>query len=201
VLLYVVGGGRALPIDALNYSTFIWGAYVLAEALVALFLAQRPQLRLPVVIGTTLLALLIVAAPAYANFGWVVANATRTQVVENADAGALPPGAITSTPADCVAAVSAQAIGVDTAVAYLLQGDCYAADRQWEQAANFYWQAAQTAAPGSGEQALAYHNLWRTAREAGNERTAAEARRLYDEICTTSRSAAPICEQLQVRSR
>lgn len=201
VLLYLLGGGQALPIDALNYSTFVWGVYVLAEALVALLLAQRPQLRLPVVVGSTLLALLIVALPASANFGWVVANATRAQVVESADAGALPPGAITSTPADCVSAVNAQAIGVDAAAAYLLQGDCYAADGQWEQAAELYWQAAQSAAPGSGEQALAYHNLWRTAREAGDERTAAEARRRYDEICAASRSAGPICEQLQVKSR
>ena len=42
VLLFVVGGGEALPVPALNVGLLLWGAYLLADALATMLL---PRLR------------------------------------------------------------------------------------------------------------------------------------------------------------
>ncbi|HEU5101633.1 MAG TPA: tetratricopeptide repeat protein [Roseiflexaceae bacterium] len=61
VLLFVVGGGNALPVPALNVGLLIWGAYLLAEALGTLFLPRPPAARLALIGGTLLVVLALVA--------------------------------------------------------------------------------------------------------------------------------------------
>lgn len=61
VLLFVVGGGNALPVPALNIGLLIWGAYLLAEALTTAFLPRAPAARLALIAGTLLVAVALVA--------------------------------------------------------------------------------------------------------------------------------------------
>jgi hypothetical protein len=55
VLLFVVGGGEALPVPALNVGLLLWGAYLLAEALATLLPRVR-SFRLPLIVAALLLA-------------------------------------------------------------------------------------------------------------------------------------------------
>ncbi|NTW01964.1 MAG: hypothetical protein HGA19_11855, partial [Oscillochloris sp.] len=88
MLLYIVSGGTALPIAALNYSTFIWGAYVLSEALIVRFITAEHILRFPLVLLTTFLALILVARPAYASYRWQVGYTAKGQMATAVAAGA-----------------------------------------------------------------------------------------------------------------
>lgn len=56
VLLYVVGGGRALPVAALNIGLLVWGSYALAEAVYTLWFPRRPALGVALILGAVLFA-------------------------------------------------------------------------------------------------------------------------------------------------
>jgi tetratricopeptide (TPR) repeat protein len=56
VLLFVVGGGEALPVPALNVGLLLWGAYLLAEALVTLLPPRFRAVRLPLIVAGLLIA-------------------------------------------------------------------------------------------------------------------------------------------------
>jgi tetratricopeptide (TPR) repeat protein len=56
VLLFVVGGGEALPVPALNVGLLLWGAYLLAEALATMLLPRTRWARLPLIVAALLLA-------------------------------------------------------------------------------------------------------------------------------------------------
>jgi tetratricopeptide (TPR) repeat protein len=56
VLLFVVGGGAALPVPALNVGLLLWGAYLLAEALVTLLPPRFRAVRLPLIVAGLLIA-------------------------------------------------------------------------------------------------------------------------------------------------
>ena len=56
VLLYVLGGGRALPIAALNIGLLLWGSYALAEAAYTLWFPRRPALGVALIAGAVVLA-------------------------------------------------------------------------------------------------------------------------------------------------
>ncbi|MBX0326347.1 hypothetical protein K2Z83_01390 [Oscillochloris sp. ZM17-4] len=189
VLLYILSGGTALPIDVMNYSTFIWGVYVLAEALVARSPAALRGLRLPVVALATLLALLIVAQPAYASYRWQVGYTAKGQVSDAAAVGAAP-SAVSET--DCAAAAEARALGTDPLSTYTVQGDCAAVAGDWQAATDYYAQAVDSAAPGSGEHALALYNLWNTLRRYDTAQ-AAEISRQLDAVCAASPQISPVC--------
>ena len=193
VLLYIVSGGKALSINGLNYSTFIWGVYVFSEALVARFLATRSSLRLPLVTIVTLLALLIVARPVYASYRWQVSYTAKGQVADAVAVGAAP----TSTNAtNCTAgAADALALGSDPFSTYMIQGDCAAIAEDWEKSSAYYQDAVTIAAPGSDEQVLALYNLWNTTRRFDRKR-AALIRLQIDQMCAASLRARPICIQI-----
>jgi tetratricopeptide (TPR) repeat protein len=63
VLLFVVGGGNALPVPALNISLLIWGTYLLAEALAAVFVPRARAARLALIAGALALVVALVAPP------------------------------------------------------------------------------------------------------------------------------------------
>jgi hypothetical protein len=56
VLLFIVGGGEALPVPALNVGLLIWGAYLLAEALATALPTRLRGARLPLIVATLLIA-------------------------------------------------------------------------------------------------------------------------------------------------
>jgi tetratricopeptide (TPR) repeat protein len=56
VLLFVVGGGDALPVPALNVGLLIWGAYLLAETLATLLPLRWRAARLPLIVAALLIA-------------------------------------------------------------------------------------------------------------------------------------------------
>jgi hypothetical protein len=183
---YLLTGGSFLRVTALNLALFVWGVYVLAEALMAIIAPRRRLLRVGVVVFTTLLALALVAQPALAHYNWLQGYVARKQVQAGATAAA---GA-------CSAAANARALGSAAFETYLIQADCAAELREWEQAAGFYLRAAETAAPQSGEQALALYNLAVMADYLGNPQLYQQARDAYRAICASSPPAQPICRQL-----
>jgi tetratricopeptide (TPR) repeat protein len=56
VLLFVVGGGEALPVPALNVGLLLWGAYLLAEALATMLPFRFYAARLPLIVAALLIA-------------------------------------------------------------------------------------------------------------------------------------------------
>ncbi len=56
VLLFVVGGGEALPVPALNVGLLIWGAYLLAETLATLLPPRFRAARLPLIVAALLIS-------------------------------------------------------------------------------------------------------------------------------------------------
>lgn len=197
VLLYLLSGGQALSVDALNYSTFVWGAYVLAEALAFLLAPGRRQVRLVTVSMATLVALLIVALPAFSHFRWLEGYIARKQVVE---------GNIAAAPS-CGAAGEARTFGGDPYSTYLIQGDCAAQAGNWADAAMYYARAAEAAQPNSPERALALYNLSLAAAYLGNQQSSGAAAQDYQQIsdaaaqgylqiCASSPQVSPLCNQV-----
>lgn len=68
VLLFVVGGGAALPVPALNVSLLIWGAYLLAEALATELPLRFRAARLPLIVAALLIAGTLAAPQATALY-------------------------------------------------------------------------------------------------------------------------------------
>jgi hypothetical protein len=193
VLLYIVSAGRALSIDALNYSTFVWGVYVLSEALVARFMSTLRGLRLPLVVLATLLALLVVARPAYAAYRWQVGYTAKGQISDAIAVGSAPTS--TSETSCSTGAADALALGNDPFSTYMIQGDCAAVGGDWKESSGYYQQAADSASPGSGEQALALYNFWNATRRFDRSQSAAALKQL-NQLCATSPRARPICIQI-----
>lgn len=183
---YLLTGGNLLRINALNHALFVWGVYVLAEALVALAAPRNRGLRIGVVTTATVLALAFVAQPALAHYQWLESYVARKQLQE---------GAVESA-SSCSAAANARALGSDAFETYMIQGDCASELRDWRQAANYYLQAAQSAEPRSGERALALYNLAVAANFLNDRQVYRQAVEAYQTICRTSPDAQPICRQL-----
>ena len=68
VLLFVVGGGQALPVPALNIGLLLWGAYLLAEVLATLLPPRLHSARLPLIVAALLLAGALAAPQATALY-------------------------------------------------------------------------------------------------------------------------------------
>jgi tetratricopeptide (TPR) repeat protein len=188
VALYLFSGGRALSVQPLNHSTFVWGVYVLAEALVAGLLPNRRQLRLPIVIGATALALLIAVLPAYGSYQWLVAYTAKGQALNSAE----------PTPTSQQAreaASTARDLGADPFTTLLFEGDGYAAEGNWAAAAGKYAEAAAAAPPGSGNQVWALYNQFQSALRADDRAQAEAAAIQIRAICTTSAQARSVCLQ------
>ncbi len=179
---YLLLGGRLIPVEALNYSTFVWGAYVLAEALAALAAPGRRAVRLAAVTATTALALALVATPALAHFRWLEGYIARKQVESGVMAAA----------ASCGAAEQARALGDDPYSTWAIQADCAAAVGDWTTAARYYRAAAESAPNGSSDQALALYNLWVAAGRTNDHNLRAQAIEAYRSVCAGIPNA-PVC--------
>ncbi|NTU84143.1 MAG: hypothetical protein HGA45_33040, partial [Chloroflexales bacterium] len=188
---YLMTGGQAIRVAALNYSTFVWGAYVLAEAAAALIAPGRRAVRLAVVSATTLLALALVAQPALAHYRWLEGYIARKQVQS---------GIMTSAPS-CDAAAKARDLGADPYSTWAIQADCAASQRDWALGVEYYGKAFEAAPDGSGEQALALYNLSVAANQAGNTGLAAIADKARGRLCEASSQAQPVCDQLPPLAR
>lgn len=186
VVSYLIPVAEVTRVNALNYAIFVWGVYVLAEALMAMAAPRNRPLRIGVVAFTTLLALLLVAQPALAHYRWLEGYVARKQVQG---------GALASAPS-CAAAASARDLGSSPWETYLIQGDCAAELRDWGAAAEYYVAAARGAPAGSGEQALALYNLAVMADYLGNAELYRQATEAYMGICAGSAAAGPICNEL-----
>jgi tetratricopeptide (TPR) repeat protein len=190
VLAYALTGGSIVRINALNFALFVWGVYVLAEALCAMFAPSNRPLRIGVVTAATLLALAIVAQPAYAHYRWLESYVARQQVQSGAEASAV----------SCGAATAITGSGVQAAQAYLILGDCAAETGNWLQAAQHYAQASRVAPEGSDERALAIYNLVVALSYTDNQGAYQDARRAYELLCATqSPGTQTICGQLNVQ--
>ncbi|MFV9507736.1 MAG: hypothetical protein AB4911_24560 [Oscillochloridaceae bacterium umkhey_bin13] len=176
-----------IPVAALNYSMLVWGAYLLAEGIVALVAPGKWPLRLAATTLTVLLALALVATPAQAQLRWLEGYIARVQVEQ---------GTMAASPS-CEAAAAARNLGGDPFSTWAIQGDCASASGDWSRAADYYAAAAQAARPGSGEQALAFYNLAVAAEAAGDTQLAQQARISYEQICGL-RGAPALCRQLGV---
>ncbi len=185
VAAYLIFRGRLIPVEALNYGTFVWGVYVLAEALTAIAAPGRRALRLAAVPIATLLALALVAQPALAHYKWLESYIARKQV----EAGVM------SSASSCSAAEQARAMGGDAYSTWAIQGDCAAAAGDWEAAARYYLAAAEAAAPGSDQRALALYNLWIVSGNTGDDQLRAGAFTALTQTCTSS-PRPPVCERL-----
>lgn len=204
---YLISGGKAIPeIDALNYSIFIWGAYILAEALVAMLIPERRRLRLFLVGATVILAVAVSALPAYGSYQWFVAYTAKGQV------GGAPtaPAQAAETAASCdLAAEQARALGADIFSTYLFQGDCAVGEahaltdrgdlngaaRKWREAAGHYNNALNAATTPS-QQVLALYNIEQAAQNAGDRNTADSAQGLYRRLCAGPAQGQAICAQI-----
>jgi tetratricopeptide (TPR) repeat protein len=188
VALYLVGGGKALDVQPLNHSTFVWGVYVVAEALVAGLIPNRRRWRLPVVFGATLVALLIAATPAFGSYQWLVAYTAKGQALNSAE-----PTPTSQQARD--AASTARDLGADPFTTLLFEGDGYAAEGNWAAAAEKYAEAAAAANPGSGEQVWALYNQFQSALRAGDAAQAEAVAETIGAICSTSARARSVCTQ------
>jgi tetratricopeptide (TPR) repeat protein len=190
VLLYLISGGHALSIDELNYSTFVWGVYVVCEAALARFLPGRRDVRLAVVIVMPLLAVLLVAQPAYASYRWRVGYTAKGQVADAAAVGAAPTGV---SEVNCAAAGDARNLGNDPYSTYMIQGDCAAVMGDWQEAVGYYRAAVDLTPADSSERALALYNLWNVARRTGDKALTTAALDQTIQLCRTSRRAQQAC--------
>jgi tetratricopeptide (TPR) repeat protein len=96
VLLFAVGGGRALPVAALNIGLLLWGAYALAEAVYTVCFPRRPALGVALVLGAVLLASIASVQP-IAQLYYATLSKTYTR---QADYGAAEQAGSASLPED-----------------------------------------------------------------------------------------------------
>lgn len=188
VALYLLSGGRALGVQPLNHSTFVWGVYVLAEALVVGIFPNRRQLRLPIVISATLLAVLIAGLPAYGSYQWLVAYTAKGQALISAE-----PTPTSQQARD--AATTARDLGADPFTTLLFEGDGYAAEGNWAAAAQTYAEAAAVAPPASGQQVWALYNQFQSALRAGDRAQAETVAEQLRVLCARSAQARSVCIQ------
>jgi tetratricopeptide (TPR) repeat protein len=186
IMNYVLAGDRLIRIDALNFALFVWGVYVLAEALVALIAPGRGALRIALVTTAALVAIIFMARPALANYRWLESYVARKQVQSGA----------TESASSCSAATEARDLGASAFETYMIQGDCASELGQWRQAAEYYFQAANVAPRGSGDQALALYNLSVALSYTDDRRAYQQALGLYQQLCSDSLAARPVCNQL-----
>ena len=186
VLAYLLTGGQIIRVDALNYAIFVWGAYVLAEALTAMVAPRSRAIRVGFVALATILALAFVARPTFAHYRWLEGYVARKQVQSGAMASA----------SSCSAAGQARDLGADSFETYMIQGDCASELANWGRAAEYYFQAVNSAAQGSAEQAIALYNLSVALSYTDNDRAFQQAVAAFNQLCSSSQPAKPVCIQL-----
>ncbi|MCG8349635.1 MAG: hypothetical protein MI924_17870 [Chloroflexales bacterium] len=184
--------GSTLPVAILNVSTFIWGAYMLGEACVALSIPSRKVLR-TFVVGLLLVISLIVSIPHVAViFNETLSRTTIDHVQENHNLSAaegfpqpvLPSNDVMTAAKDGMKAASeARRRGGEPYSSYISQGNNALIISQYEDAANSYLQAVEVAPLNSPEQALAYYNLALAYQKAGDAEAARRSFEQSGHIC------------------
>jgi tetratricopeptide (TPR) repeat protein len=164
VLMYVISGGRALPLDALNIGTFLWGAYVVADVVGSL-VRLRWRLARPFIIALALGLATVVAIPQIARaYASITVQAQARQTVLIAGASVVAPVDVGDAPGQLAAAESVlrdESIRPeDDARAYTDGGDVYRTVGEYEKALWSYNRAlesfAQSLDPDWEAQARAY---------------------------------------------
>jgi tetratricopeptide (TPR) repeat protein len=181
VLGYLAGGPTSVA--ELNMAMFVWGIYLLSEALVALWRSANVGLRPVLRIGAVLFALAIIARPAYVRFQTVVAQSATQQASDAYILGGGPNSVSAGAAAQASdAAQLAQASGGDLFTTNMLQGysALFAGDN--EAAIEGFLQAANTAETPT-QQALALYNLFLAYEKVGDTRRAQAAYEQYRQLC------------------
>jgi tetratricopeptide (TPR) repeat protein len=166
IVAIVASGGRAIPVVALNYSLFVWGVYMVAEAAVTLLIPRRTLLRRALVSLAVAASLLLIALP----FGRVLLNtysavATRLAGIAATDPSHDNPGAIR----DAVPIAQAAASESDPLSLLNLGSAQYYEAQEWKEqtgsverygdAIKTYTSAINASPQGSPVRALAHYNL------------------------------------------
>ncbi|NJO84945.1 MAG: hypothetical protein HC828_20760 [Blastochloris sp.] len=168
VLMYIIGRGRTLPLDALNVGTLLWGVYVVTDVLCTL-VPLRWRLARPLIIVLALSVATIVTIPQIARtFASItVQTQARQTVLMSSQVAPVPPVAANAPdPATDQLAAAESVLTGDTnrpdldAPAYTDGGEVYLAVGEYEKALWSYNRAlesfAQLSSPNRGEQARAY---------------------------------------------
>ena len=193
IIAFLVSGGKALPIAALNYSLLVWGAYMVAEAAVTLLIPRHALLR-RVAVGLVVLATFLATA---LPFGRVVVNAYSGAATRLAGIAATDPNDSISPSAFPTALEAGQIAAAATAtdpLSLLNLGSAQYYDAQeWREGGNgtgryadaiaTYTRAIAAAPANSPLQALLYYNRALAYRGWGDqERTLRDSGRAQ-EIC------------------
>ncbi len=188
VLLYLVSGGRAVSVPILNVSTFLWGAYAIAEGSAALR-TNLQRFRLLLVSLIMLLALALSASRIEQIFHQTLAQYSSSGAVAarfEEEASAIAPAPETSVLAEqgYVAAGQAQQAGASPFDTSLLQGQSAFAAREYQAAIAAFSTAIDNATAGSPEQALAYFNRAWAYAALGETAAFVDDRNSARDICT-----------------
>lgn len=206
VIIYVLGRGEALPIRILNVSTFVWGCYMLIEALVALIIPARRQLRRFIVVLVLLLSLLVTAQPSYIIFNELLGSFAKYRaqdLIVQAEATPGLPGdilrgeAVATASSGFNAADQAQQAGGDRYENFVTQGDNAFIVGQYDIAVERYQLALKWVTPGSPQEALVLYNLNLAYKAQGNDAAAAQSLRDAQAICADpAHGTDQICERI-----
>lgn len=188
VVLYLLSGGQAISVPILNVSTFLWGAYAIAEGIAALRTNLR-RFRL-LLVSLIMLSAFAYSAPRteqilhqtlaqYSSSGAVAARFDE-------DASATTPAPETSVLAEqgYVAAGQAQQAGASPFETSLLQGESAFAAREYQAAINAFSAAIANAPADSPQQALAYFNRAWAYAALGETAAFVDDRNSARDICT-----------------
>jgi tetratricopeptide (TPR) repeat protein len=198
IVLYLVSGGRAITVAALNYTSCIWGFYVLSEALSVLFAPTRRRLRAVFVSAAMLIALVMTAQPLFGLYLQEVAAVATNQSDRPLLTGEPAPDVAAICARGYTAASDARDLGADAYLTYMEQGHCAANSGRWDLAAESYRLAVEQSRPGSSERVLALYNLERALRAIGVNDEAIQVRLVYRQICLESVDARDACNWLQI---
>jgi tetratricopeptide (TPR) repeat protein len=192
VLGYLAGGPSS--ITELNMALFIWGVYLMSEALLALWRNANLGLRRVLRIGVVVLALAFIARPAYVRFQTIVAQTATQQASDAYILGGGPNTASAGAAAQASdAAQLAQQNGGDLFTTNMLQGysALFAGDNI--AAIEGFLRAAETAETPT-QQALAFYNLFLAYEKVGDTRRAQAAYDFYRQLCSQRDTQnEPVC--------
>ncbi|MBC8077313.1 MAG: hypothetical protein H7Y32_14650, partial [Chloroflexales bacterium] len=195
IVAFLISGGRAIALPALNYSLLVWGVYMVAEAVVTLLLPRQALLRRVVVSLAVLSILLAIALPFYQVYSSTYTNAAVRRAGQASNAGGIAPASVISEGVEAAQAPAAS--GDPLALLELGKIEFYAA-QEWEkrgggneryqQAIATFDRAIAAAEPNSLTLALIYSN-----RALAYSRIGDQARTLRDanialEICRLPRN-------------
>jgi hypothetical protein len=190
IIAFVVSGGRAIPVVALNYSLLVWGVYMVAEAAVTLLIPRRTLLRRALVTLAVAVSLLLIALP----FGRALLNSYSAVATRLAGIAATDPrnGDSSAIPAAVPIAQAAASEGDPLSLLNLGSAQYYDAQEWKEQTGSVdrygaaiatYSRAVAASPAGSPVQALALYNRALAYLGSGDDRSALQDFRRAQDTC------------------